>query len=250
MHRFYTGDNALSINGAIVLSPQESHHLVHVLRLRKGDRVVLFSSNGAECIGEIIEADASATRLVVRELLSAQRDPAAAITLAVPLLKGARFDLVIQKSVEIGTTMLLPFTSQRSVVKPGAKQPPISKLRRWDRIVLDATKQCGRTKLIRVELPLTFAEVLQRAQAATFKFLLWEKVGEPLFSRLLHETPQVSPSDTIFILIGPEGGLTDVEAAAAIHAGFQPASLGRRILRAETAAIVALALVAARCGEL
>jgi 16S rRNA (uracil1498-N3)-methyltransferase len=250
MHRFYGEERSLKRGGEIVLSAEESHHLARVLRVRAGDRVAVFNSLGDECVCEVAKADAKGARLIVIEKCAAERDPHATIALGAPLLKGDRFDLILQKSVEIGASRLIPFVSERTIAQPRTKEQCAHKLRRWERLVREATKQCGRTKFMRVEMPMSFETMLAQAREARWKLLLWEKAEKPLLSELLWRLDGISPSDTVFLATGPEGGFAESEVASAQDAGFRVASLGKRILRAETAAIVALALVEARWGEL
>jgi 16S rRNA (uracil1498-N3)-methyltransferase len=167
----------------------------------------------------------------------ALRDSALRITLYQGLPKGDKLDEILQKCTELGIDRVVPFVAERSVNRPGGERRD-RKVRRWEKIVLEAARQSGRSSLPSVG----FADCLFAAiqgENSSLGLLLWEEEQEQRLKTVLERTGNTA---SIAVIVGPEGGLTDMEAAAARSAGFMPVTLGRRILRTETAgpAIVAI----------
>jgi 16S rRNA (uracil1498-N3)-methyltransferase len=214
------------------------HYLREVLRLRPGASVEVFDGLGGRYAGEI-DATFDAVLLGPRE--DAPRGPVE-VSLLFALAKGEKNDLVVQKATELGAARVLPFIAARSVVR---LEPAKSEDRaaRWRRIAEEAARQCGRADVPEVRVPTVLEEALAALAPGTRTFA-FHPGGEPL---------KAFPPDgavTIAAVVGPEGGLSDAEMAACERAGAARASLGPRTLRAETAAIVALALLQARFGDL
>lgn len=236
MRRFYalpenTGDEI------ITLEHEETRHLRDVLRLREGEEILVFNGEGKEFLCAIKKVLKKETKLkIIKE--SAPRAPESNLnlTLAVALLRGEKFDLVVQKAVELGVTKFFPLNTKRAEVKlkDGEK-----KLERWRKIVVEATKQCGRAKLMKINLPTDFTEFIASAKGS--KILFAEKSGES-FS-------VIKSSDKIVAVIGAEGGWEDAEIEAARENDFQIVTFGGRILRAETAAISIAAVLQHRFGD-
>jgi 16S rRNA (uracil1498-N3)-methyltransferase len=186
--------------------------------------------------GRIVETSAISTESPV------------AITLAQGLPKGRKFELIIQKAVELGVERIVPLAMARTVVRLEGKRAS-EKLERWRRIAREAAKQCRRTFLPEVE-PLSgleaFLEALGPPRPAQMRLLLWEEASEPLRELLSRSG---SP-EAIICIVGPEGGIEPEEASLATRAGFAPASLGPRILRTETAPLALLAILQHTFGDL
>ncbi len=159
------------------------------------------------------------------------------LTLAVALLKGEKFDLVVQKAVELGVTTLVPLNTKRADVKLKEHE---KKVERWRKIALEACKQSGRAKLMRIENPSNFADYIKTANGA--KILFAERGGESFSA--------IEKSETITAFVGAEGGWEDAEIEAAKAENFQIITFGGRILRAETAAISVAAILQNRFGDL
>lgn len=219
------------------LGPEARRYLADVLRLSPGDRVEVFDGRGGR-YDAAIEAGFESVALGPRE--EAARAPVE-LALVVALAKGEKMDLVVQKATELGVARILPFAAERSVVRL-EPQKGEERAARWRRIAGEASRQCGRADVPEVRPPAELAAALG-ALAPGARLVLFHPGGGPL-SRL------AGPVESLAAVVGPEGGLTDAEVSACEAVGALRASLGPRILRAETAAIVALALLQARHGDL
>jgi 16S rRNA (uracil1498-N3)-methyltransferase len=226
---------------AVTLEGERHRYLARVLRLGPGDPLVIFDGAGMEIEARVSETGPRTTTLALGARRSAPA-PQVAITLLQAVAKGERMDLVVQKATELGVTRIVPVLSARSVARPGAE----GRHRRWNTIAQEAARQCGRADVPAVEVPCPLAEALAEASAReATRLVLWEgSSGAPL-RRALGGSERA-----VILLVGPEGGLASDEVEAAGAAGFRPVGLGPRILRTETAALVALALVQAALGGL
>jgi 16S rRNA (uracil1498-N3)-methyltransferase len=221
--------------GRGLLGPEARRYLESVLRLAPGARIEVFDGRGGR-YDAAIEAGFEAVRLGPRE---DARAVATEIALVVALAKGEKMDLVVQKATELGVARILPFAAERSVVR---LEPAKGEARaaRWRRIVEEAARQSGRTDVPEVRPPASLADALADLAPGTRTFV-FHPGGGPL---------RPAPPAPLAAVVGPEGGLTDAEVRACEAAGAVTASLGPRILRAETAAIVAVALLQSRFGDL
>lgn len=228
--------------GRAELGGGDARHLVKVLRLAAGDAVVAFDGRGGEWDATI--ESASPSRVVLA--LGAKRDGAAespcAILLGQALGKGEKLDLVVRAATELGVAEIVPVVTSRAVATAEGQ----AKLERWRRIAEEACKQCGRGVVPVVHAPEDLAAFLARTKDATLKVVPWEGGGEPLAAA----ASRAGASKSAAILIGPEGGLSGSEVEAAKRAGFVPVTLGPRILRTETAGIVAVAALQLLAGDL
>jgi 16S rRNA (uracil1498-N3)-methyltransferase len=189
----------------------------------------------------VSETGARSTTLALGARRSAQ-PPEVKITLLQAVSKGERMDLVVQKATELGVTRIVPVLSARSVPRPGAE----GRHKRWRTIAQEAARQCGRADLPAVEVPCPLAQALGEAAAGPgTRLVLWEASSGAPLRRALDGSERA-----VTLLVGPEGGLAADEVEAAVAAGFRPVGLGPRILRTETAALVAVALVQAALGGL
>lgn len=218
-------------------APQAKH--LRVRRLRQGDEVVLFDGAGHSYLASVDRISRHAVEvLIVERLRDRVAESPLDLILAVAVLKADRLEWVIEKATELGVHRLRPFVSQHSLARPSP-----ARRKRWQEIALSAAKQSGRTVVPAVEAPVDFETIL--AEATPRSLLFWERAGQ---SGDLAELG--GPPATITVIIGPEGGFADAEVEAARAAGSHIVGLGPRILRAETAAIVALTLCQSRWGDL
>jgi 16S rRNA (uracil1498-N3)-methyltransferase len=223
--------------GRAALEPQEAHYLRDVLRLAPGAAVEVFDGAGRVHDARVGEG----FRELVLGAARAAPPPRARIELAFALAKGEKNDLVVQKAVELGAARLSPFAAERSVVRLDADRAD-ARLRRWARIAAEAARQCGRADVPDVRPPRELAAVL--ADAAGARVVVFDPGGAPLAEAL-------DPAAPAHLLVtGPEGGLAAGEVARCVAAGARVAALGPRVLRAETAALAAIALVQHRLGDL
>jgi len=244
MARFFLPHTSVRSNQA-TLTDSELHHLRNVLRLKEGDRVTLFDDQGQEYEGVIQCLSPSAAEVSLLHS-SPSSSPPFSLILAQGLLKGRKMDLVVEKATELGVGCILPFVSSFTVASlPSARQK--ERIARWQRIALSAAKQCGRKEIPRIEEPAPFTDLLSLVPQDTPKLLLWEKEGQALLKDVARDFPSLS---SLLLVVGPEGGLSAEEVAFARTQGFLIVSLGRRILRAETAGIVAVALCQFLWGDL
>lgn len=238
MRRFYAPlENFTETN--VVLNLEETRHLRDVLRLRVSDQVQVFDGEGKEFLCEIETIGKKESVLtIIEEIAPKSSESNLNLTLAVAILKGEKFDLVIQKAVELGVSKFIPITTKRTDVK---LKDADKRLERWQRIILEASKQCGRAKLMKIESPISFESLVKKS--GDEKFALFSERNGENFSA-------IKPSLNITTIIGSEGGWEDSEIELAQNNGVQIVTLGGRILRAETAVIAISALLQNHFGDL
>ncbi len=247
MHRFFVLPTAIQ-GDRVTLTGPIVHQLTHVLRLRPGERVVVLDDSGWEYTVELERLERKQAEGRIVERTRAQGEPHTRITLFQAVLKGERFQWVLQKGTELGITTFVPMFCARSVVRdPEAVR---NKLTRWQTIIREAAEQSRRGRLPRLEPPLTFAEACQQAEASGgLSLLAWEEKPATSLKAVLQASfappaPNAQyPISNIQILIGPEGGFTPEEVKLAQAHSILPITLGRRILRAETAGLIAAAAI-------
>ncbi|WP_138501262.1 16S rRNA (uracil(1498)-N(3))-methyltransferase [Nostoc sp. PA-18-2419] len=222
----------------ILLSKEQQHYLVRVLRLHEGDRFIAMDGKGKSWLVQLAGEQAQ-----VLEPISVETELPVTITLIVALPKGNGFDEVVRCCTELGVTSIAPVLSDRALLHPSPQ-----KLERWRRIAAEAAEQSERSFVPTILEPVTFntglSSVIDPLSLANSQQYICVARGEfPHLRDCLHYKEQ----ETIVIATGPEGGWTKQEIENAIAVGFQPVSLGRRILRAVTAPVVALSLITAAC---
>jgi len=245
MARFFIRKDQIHGDRA-TLAGAELEHMRRVLRLTVGDEVTLFDDSGWEHDAAIRSYEAGRGELEIRRSYEAGRESPLALTLALGLTKGEKMDVVVEKATELGVTTIMPFTSSFTVPKLDDKKVA-KRTERWRKIALSAAKQSGRTQVPEI-LPLCeFDELIAGAGANQLKLLFWEKET----AQSLRQVHAANPAATaILVAIGAEGGLSNAEAQLARERGFASVHLGRRILRAETAAVAVLSLVQFLWGDL
>lgn len=237
MRRFYSPPETF-VDGRVTLSPEETRHLRDVLRLRIGDRVNVFDGTGHEFEGVIESVSKNASVLnIERRLDAVAAESSLELTLAAAMLKSDKFDLVVQKAVELGISRLIPLETARSDARP---RDVAKKAERWRKIALEAAKQCGRAKLMQIDEPINFAEFVGVVDGDVFFFT--ERGG--------NEFPSELASKKITAFVGPEGGWDDSEIELVRSRGFGLITFGGRTLRAETAAIAVAAILQHRFGDI
>ena len=229
------------------LESDKLRYMRTVLRLKAGDAILLFNGQGTEGDGVIDRLDGE--EAVVRVLRSwSVAPPQVKIILAQSLPKAGKMDLILQKATELGVGGIIPFTSRRSVPKLDKGQEAL-KQRRWQKIVVEAAKQCRRANVPEVSLPVSFVEMLGEAPDDAFKMILWEEEMACDIKGVLRQRA-ADGQKTCFVVVGPEGGFAAEEIALARDAGFIAVGLGRHILRTETAALAVITIVQYERGEL
>ena len=218
------------VGDAATLTGSEAHHLAHVLRAKPGEEVLLFDGSGLEYRAVIEKVGRSEVRLQVVGSESVDREASRPVTLAVALPKGDRQRWLTEKAVELGVARLIPIETRR-----GVAQPSDNALERLRRAVIEAAKQCGRNRLMEITPAMRWEELISQARHEQPCF-----VAHPggAAGGLAGQLAQLPPESPVLLAVGPEGGFTDEEIAAATAATWHLADLGRRILRVETAALV------------
>jgi 16S rRNA (uracil1498-N3)-methyltransferase len=223
-------------NEQIQLTSQQQHYLSRVLRLREGDRFVAMDGRGQAWIAQLTE-----TSVCILDSLKESTELPIAVTLMTALPKGNGFEEIARCCTELGVTALMPILSDRTLLNPS-----LHKLERWRKIVTEAAEQSERQIVPLVLEPINFAQALTKVGEleADCYICVTRTEAQPLITHL-----QERSQKNIVIATGPEGGWTQAEVEGAIARGFKSVSLGRRILRAITAPIVALSIVAATAEQ-
>ena len=241
-HRFHALQSQIS-ESQIALNADEAHHLSRVLRLGVGDNVFVFDGEGAEWECEILAVGKrEATLSIIRKLSDSVESPLR-LTLAQALVKGDKFDWVVQKATELGVTRIVPLLTDHSDIRR-AEERTEQKLERWRRISLEALKQCGRRRLVEITEPIRFVQFCESSSAPN---LIFSERGGKSLNEIAAELKQPTQ---LSVCIASEGGWSDTELQAAEAHNFLAVHLGQRILRTETAAITAVALAQHLFGDL
>ncbi|MGD9841523.1 MAG: 16S rRNA (uracil(1498)-N(3))-methyltransferase [Steroidobacteraceae bacterium] len=233
---------ALKTGSEVLLPASSANHLVRVLRLREGAALMVFDGAGHEYHAEISHIDGNKVSLRVGAKLSSTTESPLAVTLIQGISRGERMDWTLQKATELGVTHIAPVLTTRSVVRLDEKQAQ-KKCEHWQSIVISACEQSGRRVVPTVQMPSSLRQYLNGHKKDDLRFVL-----SPTASASLAGLSSLSSK--VELLIGPEGGLDDNEIALAENAGFTPVRLGPRVLRTETASVVALSVLQALWGDL
>lgn len=225
---------------SLELPADQLRYLRNVLRLKAGDALTLFDGRGFEYSAVITGLGGRRAQVRVTAKNRIPEEPAAKITLAQALPKGAKLEWIIQKATELGASGILPFTSVRSIPKIQENRVE-DKLSRWRKIAAEAAEQCGRFDVPEIPGIVTFEKLLGWPAAGSRKIIFWEAESERSLREVLGENA-VGIKD-IFVVVGPEGGFAPGEVDRARAAGFVTASLGKRVLRVETAALAVLVIL-------
>ncbi len=229
-HRAYVP----AIEDELWIEGREARHLVRVLRARPGDRLTLFDGRGEEARARVVAVEGERVRVQIEERRPVRREPDAEVTLYLGLLKGEKLGEVIRMGTELGVSRFVLLVTRHAV----AKMVRPAKIERLRRIAVEAAKQSGRTALPEVAGPIALAEVLPVEQGLVADPRAGARVAEVL-----------DPERPVALAVGPEGGFAEEELGFLAERGFTPVTLGRRILRAETAACTLVALVTAAHGQ-
>ena len=232
--------------GERLVTGKRAHHLTRVLRLGVGEPLVLFDGSGREFPAEILEVGRQLIRFKVSSGERVDRESPLNLMLALGLSRPNIMDLLVQKGTELGVNEIVPLQTERA---QGwlAGEKGLSKIKRWGRIAQEAARQSGRNVIPRI-WPLTdYPQLLKQSENKEIKLFCWEGENK---ENLRQALALKSGARQACVLIGPEGGFSEKEAEEAASAGFQSVSLGGRILRTETAAIVVIGLIPYELGDL
>lgn len=225
----------------IELNEQAAHHLVQVLRHRCGDRLLIFNGKGGEYLAEIIAIGKKSVSIKLLEYRPNNPESNLKIHLGQGIARGEKMDFIIQKAVELGVQAITPLFTQRTNVKLSAEKID-KRLQHWQKVIISACEQSGRTILPQLHEPLSFPNWIKQ-QRTGLRLLLHPQAEHKL--NQLKVTEQA-----ITLAIGPEGGLAQEELAHAAEQGFQSLSLGPRILRTETAPLAIISILQSWWGDL
>ena len=238
MRRFFAKPESFD-GGIVILNAEETRHLRDVLRLEVGEEVYVFNGTGQEYQCFITKISKKHTELsITEETIPACPESPLDLTLAATVLNGEKYDLIVQKAVELGVKTLVPLITIRCEVKLKDAE---RRVERWRRIALEATKQSGRAKIMEIAAPAAFKELIARSVAK--ELVMFSERDGAHFST-------VNSKKKITALIGPKGGWDDSELNAARSREISVVTLGGRILRAETASIAITAILQHRFGDL
>jgi len=233
MQRYFVAPEQLK-QDQIVIMGDDVHHLKNVMRCQPGDEIICCAGEGEDHLAEIELITAKEVIARVKKTFPSIGEPNVHVTVAQSIPKGDKWEWVLQKGTEIGAVRFVPFISERTIVKIDARKQD-KKVERWRKIAKEAAEQAHRGRIPEVSAPLTWTEMLAKAKQAETAWICYEKGGKPLKA-----VWKEALARDIFLIVGPEGGFTEREVAEALEAGIQPITLGPRILRTETAPLVAL----------
>ena len=234
-------DAPLAEGARVMLAGSAAAHVRRVLRLEAGDALTLFNGDGGDYPSRVTGFGHGTVEVAIEGRAAARAESPLAITLVQGIARAERMDFVVQKATELGVAAIVPVATARSVVRLD-RDTGGRKLAHWRGIAIAACEQCGRARIPSIDVPAPLAERLAASPAGA-RFLLAPDATRTLAVAALGES-------TVEVLVGPEGGLDDDERAAAFAAGYHACRLGPRVLRSETAAIVALAILQSVAGDL
>ncbi len=247
-NRYYVDRPIRSTSGGaprVRLTGSEAHHLIHVMRAAEGARVVVFDGSGAEFPSRVEHVGRADVELTLLERHEVNRELPRWVALGVSLPKGERQRWLVEKAVELGVAELIPLATLRSVAQP--VQQALDRLRR---AVIEASKQCGRNRLMLIAEPMDWPDFIEATRREPQRLLAHPGCARPGRETRARTGPSATshgfppPADRVLAAIGPEGGLASEEVAVAKAAGCRLVDLGPRIFRTETAALVMAAWAA------
>lgn len=229
----------LSAQAIVVLESDTAHYVGTVLRMRAGEPLALFNGDDGEFSAAILKADRKSVTVQIGDAVTAFADPVFPIHLAIGISRGERMDYSIQKATEVGASSIIPLFTERCEVKITGDRVE-NRLKHWERIAISACEQSGRCVIPAIAAPNDLSAWLREARTGA-SFVLDHR-GTAGF-------PQQTRPEAVTLLVGPEGGLSESEIDAALTAGFRSVRLGPRVLRTETAPVVAISVLQSLWGD-
>lgn len=227
---------------------EDLKHLRQVLRLKPGDTIHVFDGSGIEYEANILSLEKYRAIAEIKAAFQTETEPETRVTLFQGLPKGEKMELIIQKGVELGVHRIIPVITSRTVVKLN-KTDSKKKAERWSRISREAAKQCRRAYVPEVTEPITFNEALIKSKPFSAALLLYENEGKKCLQERL-KCYNINKIKDIALFVGPEGGFAHQEVEDCTNIGYDIVSLGKRILRVETATISVLSIIMYEMGEI
>ncbi|MFP3980985.1 MAG: 16S rRNA (uracil(1498)-N(3))-methyltransferase [Desulfobacterales bacterium] len=242
MRRFYIHPEQLnSIEPRI--TGKDVRHIRNVLRLSHGDTIRVLDGSGRMFDARIAAFEDNSVRVTILDQVEARNESALELIVAQGFLKDRKMDDLVRQISELGATRWIPMITERTVARPDAKRME-KRVRRWQAIAVEAVKQCGRSMVPEIGSVMHFTDVLGLAKTVDLPVFFWERATTPM-----DQPPETRPA-SVLLMLGPEGGFTEAEAGQAEARGWRFATLGPRILRAETAAVTTAALAQYLFGDL
>jgi 16S rRNA (uracil1498-N3)-methyltransferase len=252
MQRYFIPE-AQFLETTVTIQGGDAHHLIRVMRSQIGDKVICSNGINREVLVSIMSLDKEMVEATILEELPLTNEANVEVWVAQSLPKGDKLETVIQKNTEIGAARFIPFVSERTIVQYDEKKA-VKLQERWGKIAKEAAEQAHRNRVPDVDVPLSWKQTLKLVSQVDLALICYEKQSGLQLKQLLRQAfnnELVSPpSGKVLLLIGPEGGFTLKEVAEAEQAGCHAISLGKRILRTETAAMVALTCILYETGEM
>jgi 16S rRNA (uracil1498-N3)-methyltransferase len=240
LRRFFT-DSLPPAGAAFTLRGDEAHHMLNVVRVRVGEEVSLFDGSGAVACARLLQGRRGEAALQVLSVERVDVEAPRKLTIACALPRATRMDFLVEKCCELGVSRFVPMVARRSVADPLGRQE--NHLVRWRRIALEASKQCGRARLMEITAVLPFESALLTREPADGRMIASPAPGG---LGLAEFAAGLQPAQGVTAFVGPEGGFTPEEVDLAARAGCAAVSLGPRILRVETAAVALAACLLLR----
>ena len=248
MHRFFLPASIFE-NEVFDFPPDQAHQIFRVLRLKNGQHIMALDGSGYEYEVELLQVEGD---VVSGEVLSKKLtcgEPAVFINLYLGLTQREKFEWTLQKCTEVGVSFFTPVISSRSLVQK--EKNNAKKMERWQRIIQEAAEQSGRGKVPGICEPLGFENALEQIkQKAAPALVLWESEDQNGVKDFTQKIISPNPLKNIAMLVGPEGGYSEAEIQQCLQSGIMPVTIGKRILRMETAAVVGSALLLYELGEM
>jgi len=245
MRYFFIEQSAISGTTAVITG-SDARHVKTVLRLKPGDKIGFFDGKGFEYRAEIIALSPERIKVSITSSSPSTAESPIQIVVAQAFLKEKKMDDLVRQLTELGVTKWIPFFAERSVSRPEKKQIS-ARTQRWKKIAKEALKQCKRGRIMEIGKTVSFGEVLNLGESYDLKVVFWESEFRSANAKFPKPSRQIN---TIFAMLGPEGGFTSREIESARDQGFVTAALGPRILRAETATIAASVLLQYVFGDM
>lgn len=239
MHRFFAEPGQIG-EKEIVITGADVNHIRNVLRMRADEEVLIADGQGAEYRCKFTDLGENEVRAQILWKLDGNAELASAITLFQGLPKSDKMDLIVQKCVELGVDRIVPVSTKRAVVKLDAKKEQ-TRLKRWNTISESAAKQSGRGVIPEVSGVMSFGKALEEAKKLDVLLIPYERAEHMAETRRV--MGEIRPGQSVGIFIGPEGGFEESEVEEAVAAGAQAITLGKRILRTETAGLAVMAML-------
>ena len=245
MPRFFINSKDV-FDDNINVTGEDYNHIKKVLRLKCGEIITLSDGEGLEYVTEIVEFGDGFVHTKVIESFKNTTEPPVKVTLYQGLPKSDKMDFIIQKSVELGISKIVPVLTERTVVRLDSEKDALKKCERWNRISLEAAKQCNRGIIPKIEIPISFKEAIKQTENKVLSLIPYEKEAKNSLKQVLERVGSISE---ISVFIGPEGGFAEQEIEEAVSSGLSSVTLGPRILRTETAGIAVLSILMYELGD-